>query len=58
MTDHLVLCDPGSQEQEGYSALLHNNSFENDLDAAIADTDIKANQLYSRCVYSDIDNRK
>lgn len=38
--------------------MLHDNNFENDFDATIADIKIKADQLYSKYVYSDIDNRK
>ena len=54
--DHLVLYDPNSQEQEGYATSLCDDNFENDFDVIIADTKIEADQLYSGCVYSDIDN--
>lgn len=56
ITDHLVLCDPDSQEREGYAASLRDDNFENDLDVAIAETKIEADQLHSGCVYSDIDD--
>lgn len=56
ITDHLVLCDPDSQEREGYAASLRDDNFENNLDAAIAETEIEADQLHSGCVYSDIDD--
>lgn len=47
-----------SQEREGYTALLHYDNFENNLDTTIADTKIEADQLYSGYVYSDINDRK
>lgn len=53
-----MMYDPNNQEQESCATSLHNNNFENDLDNAIADTKIKANQIYGGCVYSNIDNRK
>lgn len=53
-----MLCNPKSQEQKDYAALLYDDNFENNFDAAIADTKIEANQLHNKCVYSDIDNRR
>lgn len=53
-----MLCDPNSQEREDYAASLRDNNFENNFDAAIADIKIEADQLYSRCIYNDIDNRR
>ena len=51
-----MLCDSDSQEREGYAALLHDDNLENDLDTAIAETEIEADQLHSGCVYSDIND--
>ena len=56
--DHLVLYNPDNQKQEGYLASLHNNNFENNYNTIIADIKIKANQLHSRYMYSDIDNKR
>lgn len=50
------MCDPDSQKQESYAALLRDNNFENNLDAVIAETKIEVDQLHSGCVYSNIDN--
>lgn len=36
-----MLYDPNSQEQESYAASLHNDNFENNFDAAIAETEIE-----------------
>lgn len=47
-----------SKNKKNYIVLLCNNNFENDFEIAIADTKIKANQLYSRYIYSNIDNEK
>ena len=58
ITNYLVLCDFDSQEQESYAVLLHNDNFENDLDATIADTKIEADQLHRKCVYSNINNKR
>ena len=53
-----MLCNSDSKEQEGYAVLLCDDNFENDLDAAKADTKIKADQLHSGYVYSDINNER
>ena len=53
-----MLCNFNSRKQEDYVALLYNNNFKNDFDTAIANTKIQADQLYSRCIYSNINNRK
>ena len=47
-----------AKNEKGYIALLHDDNFENNLDAAIADTKIEADQLHCRYMYSDINNRK
>lgn len=41
--DHSVLWDPDNQERKNYTILLYNDNFEDDLDAAIANTKIKIN---------------
>lgn len=56
--DYLVLCDLDSQEQEGYAASLRDNSFENNLDTAIAKTKIETDQLHNGYMYSDINDRR
>lgn len=38
-----MLCNPDNQEQKGYTPLLQDNNFENDLNVTIADTKIEAN---------------
>lgn len=38
--------------------MLRNNNFANNLNITIADTKIEVNKFYSRCVYSDINNKK
>lgn len=38
-----MLYNPDSQEQEGYTALLQDDNFENNLNITIADTKIEAN---------------
>lgn len=38
--------------------MLGNDNFENDLDIAIANTEIKADQLHSGRVYSDINDER
>lgn len=38
--------------------MLHDNNFENILDAVIANTKIEVNELYNRYVCGDIDNRR
>lgn len=37
--------------------MLHNNNFKNNFDTVIANNKIEINQLQSKYVYSDIDNR-
>lgn len=37
---------------------MNNSSFENDLDIAIAKTDLKKDHIYSVYVYSNIDNAR
>lgn len=51
-----MLCNPNSPEQENYAALLRDDNFEKDFDAAIAKTESEADQLHSGYVYSDIDD--
>lgn len=41
--DHSVLWDPDNQERKNYIILLYNDNFEDDLDAAIANTKIEIN---------------
>lgn len=36
--------------------MLYNNNFEKNLNIAIANTKIKADELHSKCIYNDIDN--
>ena len=56
ITNHLLLYDLDSQKQECYVSFLNNNSYENNLDTAIADTEIEEDQFHSKYVYNDIVN--
>lgn len=57
ITDYLMLYNSNSQEKEDYAALLYDDNFENNFNDTIAKTKIKADPLYSGCVYSDINDK-
>lgn len=50
--------DPDSQEQKSYIASLYDNNFKNNLNTTIADIKIEVDQLYNKCMYSNINNGK
>lgn len=56
ITDNMVQCDPDHYKRVSYAIDLCDGNYENDLDAAIADTGIKGDHIHSGCVYSDIDD--
>lgn len=55
--DTIVHCNTNQNKREGYATDLNNGNFENDLNAAIAGTDIEANHINSGYIYSDIDDQ-
>ena len=54
--NNIVHCNANQHEYEGYVTDLNDGNFENNLNAAIACTDIKEDHINSGCVYSDIDD--
>ncbi len=56
--DNIVHCNANQHKREGYVTDLNDDNFENDLDTAIAGTDIEGDHINSGCVYSDIDDQR
>lgn len=54
----LILCNLDGRKQKNYAVLPYDNYFKNDFNIAIINIKIKANQLYSRYLHSDIDNKE
>ncbi len=54
--DNIAHCNADLYEREGYATNLNDGNFENDLDTAIAGTDIEGDHINSGCVYSDIND--
>ncbi len=56
--DNIVYCNGNKHKRKGYATDLNDGNFKNDLDTAIASTDIEGDYINSGCVYSDIDDQR
>lgn len=54
----MVICDPNNYKQKGYITNLNNGNVENDLNTAIVYTKMGNDQIYNKCIYSNVNNIK
>lgn len=55
--DSIVYYNFDQYKHKNYATNLFDNSFKNNLNAAIVSTGIKEDHINSGCLYSNIDNR-
>lgn len=58
ITNNVVNCNLKHYKRLGYIIDLCKGNYENDFYAAITNTEIKKDHIYSSCIYNDIDNRR
>lgn len=56
--DSIVYYNSDQHKLKSYVIDLNDSNFENNLDAAIADTGKERDHINSGCIYSDIDNQQ